>query len=327
MDIMCPCGGKCINNAEDVLKHIDNLHVPCESCKKSNLKKFTPLSEQVNIKEINSTWGRCKCGRRHLDLVMAHVLKIMMDDGLRDEKSNLRKVGTPLITPAYPLKDAPYLLEDSLVFLTDKINEKCALRIYNKVPEVKGILKGDLKATVGMKDSESTPHTYQLLAGCDLRCDLVQTPDGALCIYKNQGQIHLEFSKPVSPKITALYKVLGKYDSPIVLDCTCGPGTLGIAALNAGARKVVFNDIWYPATWTTALNLEINGFPVQLTKEKEGLIASGENFQVYCADIKKLTSILTEKFDICLVDPFPGVNFKDAIKSVKGIAKEVIIIE
>ncbi|MDP3065243.1 MAG: 50S ribosomal protein L11 methyltransferase [Methanobacteriaceae archaeon] len=325
--MMCPCGGKCVTNAEDVLGHLEHHHIPCKSCGKIDLKKFSSLSEQLELKNINSQWGRCKCGRRHLDAVMAHILKIMIDEGLRDKQANLRKVGTPLITPAYPLKGAPYLSEDSLVFLTDELNDKCALRIYKEVPEVKGILKGDLKDTVGMKDSTSTPHTYQLLAGCDMRCDVVQTPSGALCIYKNQSQVHLEFPKPFSTKITAVYNVLKKYKSPRVLDCTCGPGTLGIAALKAGSRKVVFNDIWYPAAWTTALNLEVNGFPTNLTRKKEGLIASGENFEVYCADIKELTSILNEKFEICLVDPFPGVDFKEAVKSVEKLADELIIIE
>ena len=45
-------------------------------------------------------------------------------------------------------------------------------------------------------------------------------------------------------KIENLIKVLEKYDKPTVLDCTCGPGTLGIAALKAGAGKVIFNDLW-----------------------------------------------------------------------------------
>ncbi len=61
----------------------------------------------------------------------------------------------------------------------------------------------------------------------------------------------MEFSKPVSPKVEALKKVIEKYKNPSVLDCTCGPGTLGITCLKAGAKRVVFNDIWYPAAKMT----------------------------------------------------------------------------
>jgi len=38
----------------------------------------------------------------------------------------------------------------------------------------------------------------------------------------------------------------------------------------------------------TILNLEINGFPVTTTGKDEGLIATGENFKVYCSDVKDL---------------------------------------
>lgn len=309
------------------MESLENHYLPCESCPTSDLKKFLPLDEQIKVKEIDDQWKRCKCGLRHLDHVMVHILKIMMEEGWRNKKSTLRQVGTPLITPGYPLNDPPYLKSDSVVLLTNGIGEECALRIYEEVPEVKGVLKGDLKVTVGIKDSTSSPHTYQLLAGCDLRCDIVPTPSGPICIYKNQGQIHLEFSRPVNPKITALNQILGKYQNPSILDCTCGPGTLGIAALKAGAKKVVFNDIWYPAAWITAINLEVNGFPVKINEERPGLLAEGENFQVYCADIRDLELILDEKFDIGLIDPFPGVDFTEFSQAVREICHEMIIIQ
>jgi hypothetical protein len=327
MDITCSCGNICIKDSEDVIKSLENQFKPCESCSTDDLKKFSPLNEQLGLKEINGRWKQCKCGRRHLDHVMAHILKIMMEEGVRKGKSTLRDVGTPLITPGYPLKNPPHLKKDSMVLLTDNIDKKCSLRIYGEVPEVKGVLKGDLKDTVGIKDSKSSPHTYQLLAGCDMRCDMVQTPSGPICIYKNQGQIHLEFSKPINPKITALYQILGKHQNPSILDCTCGPGTLGIAALKAGARKVVFNDIWYPAARITALNLEVNGFPVNLNEQKTGLIAEGENYKVYCTDIKDLKLILKEKFDICLVDPFPGVDFRKFSEAAVELSHEVIVLQ
>jgi hypothetical protein len=327
MEIRCSCGKDCIKCSEEVLESLNIQYLACKNCDTNGLKKFRPLKEQVELKNINSQWKLCQCGLRHLDHVMAHILKIMIEERLRDGDSSLRQVGTPLLTLGYPLKGPPYLLKDSMVLLTDNINKKCSRRVYKEVSEVKGVLKGDIKVTVGVKDSGSSPHTYQLMAGCDLRSDILETPSGPICIYKNQGQIHLEFSKPYNPKIAALYQALNNYQNPSILDCTCGPGTLGIAALKAGARKVVFNDIWYPAAEMTAINLEVNGFSVNFNQQKQGIIAEGENFQVYCADIRDLKSFLNEKFDIGVIDPFPGVDFTQLSQSVCEMCREVIIIQ
>lgn len=327
MDISCTCGKDCIESSAKVMKSLNIHYLPCKNCDTDDLEKFRPLNKQVELNDINDRWKSCPCGRRHLDHVMAHILMIMMEEKLRDGNSTLRQVGTPLLTIGCPLKGPPYLLKDSMVLLTDHINKKCSLRVYEEVPEVKGVLKGDMRVTVGLKDSESLPNTYQLMAGCDLRCDILETPSGQIYIYKNQGQIHLEFPKPLNPKITALYKTFNKYQNPSILDCTCGPGTLGIFALKAGARKVVFNDIWYPAAEMTAINLEVNGFPVNFLKQEPGLIAEGENFQVYCTDIRDLKSFLDEKFDIGVIDPFPGVDFTELSHSVREMCHEVIIIQ
>lgn len=326
MDIMCSCGDHHIKSCEDVMETLKNQFLPCRGCLADDLKKFLPLNQQVDLKNVDYQWKLCKCGRRHLDSVMAHVLKIMMEEGQRKNNSTLRHAGTPLITPGYPLKSPPYLGKDSLVLLTDEIDHKSALRIYKEVPEVRGVLKGDLKETVGVTDSESSPHTYQLLKGCDLRCDVLETPSGPICIYKNQGQIHIEFPKPSNPKITVLHETMDQYSNPSVLDCTCGPGTLGISALKSGARKVVFNDIWYPAAWITSVNLGVNGFPVEFSQKKQGLIAEGDNFQVYCADLRDLKPFLDEKYDIGVIDPFPGVDFTEFSQIMGEICHEVIII-
>ena len=159
-------------------------------------------------------------------------------------------------------------------------------------------------------------------------CDwiLFNTPFGPLLIYKNQGEIHIEFPKPLSPKIITLNNALKKYEYPSVLDCTCGPGTLGIAALKGGAKRVVFNDLWYPAAYTTALNLELNGFPVEITDKSHGLIAKGKFWEVYSLDVVDLGSALNETFDLGVVDTFPGVNTERFLQALKDLCKEVVII-
>jgi hypothetical protein len=326
MEIECTCGFNCVEDAPTTLKHIKKLYTPCNKCKDPKLRKFKPLKDQLNLKKLNANSGLCNCGKRHLDQVMAHTLKIMMDEGIREEESTLRNACTPLLTPAYPTTSAPYLPNKSLVILADGMNKRCAERIINEIPEIKGVLQGDIKQTVGLKDSNSLPHVYKLLAGCDMRCDIVLTPYGALCIYKIQAEIHVEFSKPISPKIEALKKIIKKYNDPTVLDCTCGPGTLGIACLKSGAKKVVFNDLWYRAAKMALLNLEVNGFKTNFFDVRKGLIGSGKNFEVYCENIMDLKDILTEKFDICIIDTFPGVDTTDFVESVKEMCREVVII-
>lgn len=326
METRCKCGGQCVKPALDILKDIACLYDPCPDCKSWEFKKFTPLKDQINLKEINEKFGKCTCGKRHLDITIAQVLKIMIEEDITDKNSSLRNTCAPLITPAYPLNSVPYLLRDSLVILSDKMSKKCAERIVNEVPEVKGVLKGNMRETVGIKDVDHDPHIYQLLAGCDMRCDIVQTPFGAICIHKYQSKIHIEIPKLTSPKIDALKKILSKYNKPTVLDSTCGPGTLGIACLKSGAERVVFNDIWYPAAELTAINLEANGFPVEFLGDKKGLVASGDNFEVYCMDIRELKFILDEKFDICIVDTFPDVDSKEFVDAAKKLSKEVLLI-
>jgi hypothetical protein len=213
METRCRCGDACIQPASVVLKDFELFYRPCARCETWKLKKFSPLARQIDLNEIDSTFGSCNCGKRHLDIVIAHVLKIMMDEGVKDEKSTLRSACTPLITPAYPLNSAPYLPENSVVILSDEINKSCAQRVVNEVDEVKGALKGDLKETAGIKDSHFSPNVYELLAGCDIRCDIVQTPHGALCIHKYQGKVHIELPQVRSPKIEILRKVLEKYET------------------------------------------------------------------------------------------------------------------
>jgi hypothetical protein len=326
MDIECICGFGCIEKSAITLKKIEQLFSPCNKCKDPKFKKFKSLDDQIDLEQLDANYGRCNCGKRHLDLVMAHALKIMIDEGVRDKKSTLRNSCTPLITPAYPAKSAPFLSERSMVLLGEGISKKCAERIIKEIPEIKGVLKGDIKQRVGKEDSESSPHVYDLLAGCDMRCDIVPTFCGDLCIYRNQAEIHVEISKPVSPKVEALKSVIDKYKNPSVLDCTCGPGTLGITSLKAGAKRVVFNDIWYPAVRMTSFNLEINGFKTDLYDGKNGLIGCGKNFEVYCEDIVDLKDILNEKFDICIIDTFPGVDTNKFVDSVRPLCNEILII-
>lgn len=330
MEPRCRCNGDCIKETSHILNELESFYAPCKDCVNLKLKKFKPLKEQLKQVPINSEWGLCSCNRRHLDTVIAHILVIMQECGLKDEQATLRKTCTPLITPGLPLHESPYLPKDSLIILSPDLNRNSALRIFKEVPEVKGVIKGEMDKKVGVLESESASHTYKLLAGCDMRSDLVQTPSGPIIIYKNQSEIHIELPRTSQPKINAVNLAIKKLTNnnkhPKVLDCTCGPGTLGIAALKGSASRVVFNDIWYPAVYTTALNLEVNGFPVELFDRREGLVASGKEWDVYCLDIKELKNFLDEKFDLCIIDTFPGVNPESFKKAVNRFCQETLVI-
>jgi hypothetical protein len=326
MEIKCRCGNACIKPISEALRNIELFYKPCNDCKPQKIRKFFPLAEQINLDEMDNYFGSCNCGKRHLDTVIAHVLKIMMEEGVKDKKSNLRNACVPLVTPGYPTNSVPYLPKNSLVILSNEVNKRCAEIIIQKVWEVKGVLKGDIRKTVGIKDSDSNPHVYELLSGCDLRCDIIQTPYGALGIYKYQHEIHIEFPKVESPKIEILKNALENCDRPTILDCTCGPGTLGITCLKSGAQKVVFNDIWNPAIETTLINLEANGFPVKHSGNKEKLIAYGDKFEVYSMDIRKLANSLDEKFDICIIDAFPDVDTTEFVEAADKLGKKVVVI-
>ena len=64
------------------------------------------------------------------------------------------------MTPGYPTDSVPYLPKGSLVILSNEIDKKCAERIIKEVEEVRGVLKGDIRKTVGVKDSDSNPHEF-----------------------------------------------------------------------------------------------------------------------------------------------------------------------
>ncbi len=325
MEIRCKCELGCVKKSSDSLKEIKDIYKPCSKCFQPKLKKFRPLKDQINLEELDENYGICTCGKRHLDLVIAHALKIMIEYGCRSPDATLRHCCNPLITPAFPTKTIPYPSVNSVVILTDKINLETAQKIVGEVPEIKGVIKGDIKEIVGLKDTNSPPNIYELLAGCDMRCDIVSTSNGPLCIYRNQSKIHVEISKPVSPKIQILEKYLDKYENPTVMDCTCGPGTLGIASLKYGAKKVVFNDIWPPSIDNTMLNLEVNGFKTE-SLNSQGIVGIGDNFEIYCEDIIKLKDHINEKFDLCVIDTFPGVDTKFFVDAVKDLCREVVII-
>lgn len=146
----CRCKRNCIISRNEILEDIQTRYNPCSDCYTKKLKKSIPIKRQLNLDDVDKNYKKCtSCNKRHIDTVMAHVLKIMIENGFLSTTSSIRKVGTPLITPAVPLKTSPYLPEKSLVLITQHTDNKTSEKIYNSVPEIKSVIKGDINNTVG----------------------------------------------------------------------------------------------------------------------------------------------------------------------------------
>jgi len=138
----------------------------------------------------------------------------------------------------------------------------------------------------------------------------------------------------------------GEFDNATVFDGFCGPGTLGLFSILAGAKKVTLNDAWLPAIDNTILNIQVNAdilgvkldhqLDYQIHNDKKRAIvgvepelmatASGSAMiEVYYGDIRKSVSVLKE-CDICLIDTFPAVDPQKYISICKEIARKVVII-
>jgi hypothetical protein len=159
-----------------------------------------------------------------------------------------------------------------LILVMDAIDRGAAEVIVNEVSEVKGVIerKGEPGQPVGILDADHTPHTYNLLAGCDVRGDIVSSAFGELCIYKTQSDTHIEFSRAESGKIGVLESLYyqRKLEGTVVDGC-CGAGTLGLVAVLAGAREVILNDAFRPAVKNTILNIKANASVLGLDPEPE----------------------------------------------------------
>jgi hypothetical protein len=313
-NMKCHCNDNCIENTNKLLENIEDFYLPCEECSTKKLKKSLPIKRQVKLENITSDYGLCnKCNKRNIDYVMAHILKILIENGFHNDMASIRKTGSPLITPGIYLEKQPYLSENTLIILVDDVNKSTAQLIIDEVPEVKGVLKGNINDTVGQISENNDIYNYELMAGCDIRVDIQESDAGKIIIYKQQSKIHIEYPKIQSPKLLELKEVLDKYDNPTVIDAMCGPGTLGIYALKRNAQKVVFNDIYPEAIDNLKVNLDIN----QIESDK---------YEIYNKSIEDLSEDTEIKYDIGLIDAFPNVDTSDYQAQLKKICREVIII-
>jgi hypothetical protein len=337
--MICPtCHGDCILPAEKVLDEIFGKYMACSACPPDpGYNKSSPISEK-----FNSHSGKCpKCGKRHLDFVIGTVLTILKEKGLFPRDATLKDVGTPLIAFGFNIPYPPRLDAKSIVLIMDSVTQEIANEIIIQVPEVKGVVKriGNQSQSIGILDTTSSPHTYELLAGCDMRCDVISSSFGEICVYKNQSKIHIEFNNTKIVKIEELF-LKGDLENATIVDGLCGPGTLGMLCILAGARNVIFNDAWLPALENTILNLKMNSsllgtninfektYHHKLIGDEPVLLASAKGTAqvlVYHGDIRKLDMVVRD-CDICLIDNFPAVDPSRFMATCKDFSKKTIII-
>lgn len=330
----CPCCKKgCLLPAKDVLAGIDGMYMACRSCAPDPfLDKSWPLCALPHdIKRCPS------CGRAPLDAVMLDCLRILEEHGLRDERDSLRSIGQPLISVGYPLAYPPRLGASSLIIAGERLSKPAAEEILRRVPEVKGVILS--KGVPGVSGLDLKPKENVLLAGCDIRADIVQSLFGDLVIYKSQSKVHIEFPRASAPKMRILEGLYFQGKLSDVVDGLCGPGTLGLMCILAGAKRVVLNDIWLPAVENAMINLEMNKDLLGIEKVerletpasavcKEPVLvgrASGAcEIEVYHGDLARLFSRV-KPAGLCLIDHFPGSNTRKLEEACRCCGEVVIV--
>ncbi|MDM7934889.1 MAG: methyltransferase [Methanothrix sp.] len=330
----CPsCGGGCVQEAPAVLAGIERLYIACRDCRPDpELDKSGPLAD------LPAGIGRCpSCGRAPLDGVMLDALRILVEFGLRDEHEGLRSVGTPLPAVGYPLAYPPRIGPRGLTIVGDRLSREAAAEMVARIPEVRGVILS--RGVPGIWDLEAPPGENELLAGCDIRADIIQSLFGELVVYKSQSRIHIEYPRQSAPKMRILEGLYLDGRIRDVVDGLCGPGSLGMMCVLAGAERVVLNDAWLPAVENVILNLRVNRVllgiedmeilarPVGPVGGEPLLVCRADGaceIEVYHGDLSRLFSRVRPA-DLCLIDHFPGASTR-ALEDACSCCRQIVIV-
>ncbi|OYV09020.1 MAG: hypothetical protein CG437_1481 [Methanosaeta sp. NSP1] len=296
------------------------------------------LSKSISGRLLPPKVERCpSCGRAALDAVMLDALRLLQSFGLRDKDDGLRSVGSPLIDVGYPLAYSPRLSRGSLILVGERYSAEAAEAMVRDIPEIKGVIQSC--GVPGVVDPKRKPLKNLLLAGCDLRADVVSSLMGELVVCKRQSLIHIEFPRDNAPKMRILEELYFQGKLRDVADGLCGPGTLGLMCVLAGAQRVVFNDAWLPAVEDLLVNLEVNrgllGIEeIELIESPQGMVGSDPvllarargacQIEVYHGDLCRLFS-RARPAGLCLIDHFPGKDTR-ALQQACRCCKETVIV-
>ncbi len=337
----CPvCGDDCVKEAHEIISTIPGVFARCRHCRVTLLDKSLPPPP-------DSYHEACRCGRRCIDEVYAHLYALLVREGIFAGKEALKEVGSPLLHPGYPLSTPPFLPKDSLVLLSRHPTRAAAQMMVDEIPEVRGVVRsGDFIPGVIDPSLDSPPRTYDLLAGCDVRANVFPTKMGPVVLYQQQSTIHIEFPRRHNPKITSVEDRIARIRPEWFVDACCGAGTLGITAARLGVPHVILNDTWYAAAAWAAFNIGVNReffridevriyheYPLMAAHpvgEEPVLIAEAEGEQelrVYQGDLHRLPQVVPHVPVLAVIDLFDksdrgasGVLLREWMAQVNGEA-------
>lgn len=308
----CSCNNDCFTTKDNLDEKIKLIN-ECEKCSDIQIKKFTPLKDLPNLNKINDNYKRCECNKRPINIVMSHVLKIMIEEGIVDENATLRKNSpVPLSGFYYTTLNPQFIAPKMLILLHPNFNKKVASRLINEVSEVKGVLKGNPQDTTGQLNKNSKIKHFKLLNGCDMQTNVVRTLINEKLIFnKKQSTNHIEVAMTTEEKLIRLHNFLenNNIKKNIAIDGLCGGGALGIYLIKYGFKKVIFNDANPEAIKTLKDNLKVNEI--------------SENFEIYNKNFEDLN---VQKTDLCVIDAFPKADIDEISKKASKIADNVVII-
>ena len=285
----------------------------CDKCQDIQIKKFSPLKELIDFNELDGEYMKCECGKRPLDIVMSHILKIMIESGIVPEKATLRRNSpVPLSGFYYSSLNPQFIAEKSLILLHKDFTADVASRLINEVPEVKCVLKGSPQIPTGQFDKNSEINHFEILEGDDEQINVMRTLlQEKVVIVKNQSKHHIEVAMTTEEKLLRLHNYLNNNNvkKGMAIDAMCGLGALGIYLLKYGFEKVIFNDINPEMIETLKKNLELNDV--------------SKGYEIYNEAFEDLD---VEHADLCVIDAYPGADISKNKKKAENIADNVIII-
>ena len=179
----------------------------CDKCQDVQIKKFSPLRELIDFNELDGNYMKCECGKRPLDIVMSHILKIMIESGIVPEKATLRRNSpVPLSEFYYSSLNPQFIGERSLILLHKDFTEDVASRLINEVPEVKCVLRGSPQVPTGQFDKDSEINHFEILEGDDKQINVMRTLlQEKVVIVKNQSKHHIEVAMTTEEKLLMTY--------------------------------------------------------------------------------------------------------------------------
>ena len=285
----------------------------CEKCQDVQIKKFSPLKDLIDFEVLDGDYMKCECGKRPLDIVMSHILKIMIESEIVKPEATLRRNSpVPLSNFYYSNLNPQFISEKTLILLHPDFNSDVASRLMDEVPEVACVLKGSPQSLVGQADKDSEINHFEILEGDDTQINVMRTLlREKIVLVKSQSRHHIEVATTTEQKLVQLHNYLKNNDikKGVALDALCGLGAIGIYLLKYGFERVMFNDINPEMVEALKNNLKINDVD--------------DRYEIFNESFEELD---VGHVDLCIIDAFPGMDISEITQKAEKIADNVLII-